>query len=198
MSSTSLPILAALTAALVMITSAGSLGGADLATPVAKSECRLTLELPAVIKKGEYPKAKVHVTNAGTSSVTLVKPGDGSECAWRTPFIGWSVLPADSSATHPPKHSARVGARCGNVNPLTPSEVFELKVGARAELGDWVGLPPLPKPGKYRVVFYYANVPNTKWSGLPLGKHDEAAMTRVRGSTPVALMSNEAEVEFVE
>lgn len=198
MNSTSLYNLAALTAALVMISSGTSLRGADSAPTVATSECRLALELPAVIKKGEYPQAKVRVTNAGTSPVTLVKPGDGSESAWRTPFIGWSILPAGSSAAHPPKHSARVGARCGNVNPLTPSEVFELKAGAHAELGDWVGLPPLLKPGKYRVVFYYANVPNSKWSGLPLGKHDEAAMTRVRSSTPVALMSNEVEVEFVE
>jgi len=43
-----------------------------------------------------------------------------------------------------------------------------------------------------------SNVPNLKWSGIPLGKHDAGAMHRLKRSSPIALVSNEVQLEVTE
>jgi hypothetical protein len=150
----------------------------------------IAVELKAApgVKKGQRPKFVVEVVNTSDKEITLVKPGDGSDCGWRTPVIAWAV-----EGVRPTRL-----ARCGNINALKADEVFALKPGQRAPLGDWVGFPTLPGPGKYKVRFRYENKPGQKWMGEPLGRHDAAAMARVRGSTPAAAESNVVEVELKE
>jgi hypothetical protein len=133
----------------------------------------------------------VVLRNEGKVAVTLVQPGDGSDCGWRTPRIWWSVLRADDrTARHAQRQSPNRGRRCGNVNALKSNEVFTLKPGQGREL-TWVGVPHLPGPGTYRMVFCYENVPGLKWRGVPLGKHDPATLKRAQGSHPCLLRSNE-------
>lgn len=160
-------------------------------------ECELKLELPATIKQSTQARAKIRINNTGRVPVTLVMPGDGSESRWRTPVVGWSFLPVDSMERHtiqPP----RVLGRCGNINRLSPAEVFVLKPGDGKDLVQWVGFPYSLSPGKYRAVFFYSNIPRLKWSGVPLGEHDQASMKRIKRSTFVALESNEVLVEITE
>jgi hypothetical protein len=157
--------------------------------------CEIHLELPATMTAETRDRSRVQIRNVGTIPVTLVMPGDGSSCRWRTPIVGWSVLPVDSTDQHPEEPPRRRVVRCGNINRLNPGDVFVLNPGEEKELNEWLDFPSRLSPGKYRVVFYYINVPDLKWSGIPLGNHDEEAMNRLKKSTPVALVSNE--VQFV-
>jgi hypothetical protein len=48
--------------------------------------------------------------------------------------------------------------------------------------------------GKYRVVFYYSNIPQLQW----FGAHDAAEMRRVSHSTEIHMRSNEVQFEVTE
>jgi len=143
-----------------------------------------------VVEVGETPQFSVSLVNRGKRVVTLVQPGDGSHWGWRTPVISWSIINVDVSSKNP--HHAK--GRCGNINPLKRDEVFTLDPGEKITLNSWIG--PLFKfqPGTYEVSFHYSNVPNLKWSGIPLGKHDVATMERVRKSTPFKGKSNSVKI----
>jgi hypothetical protein len=139
-----------------------------------------------VIKVGELPDLSVTLVNRGNREVLLVEPGDGSDCGWRTPQIEWSR-----------SHWFR-GPRCGNINALKLEEVFILKPGESRRLCDWVGVPQLTGPGRYRVAVRYTNDPDQSWSGLPLGEHEGAALQEVRGSAKVSAVSNSVEIVVEE
>jgi len=144
------------------------------------------------IKAGEKPDISAHIINNGKKEVTLVQPGDGSRCKWRTPVVGWSVIPAQRAGRrHPKEPSLYLGGRCGNINALKPQEVFTLKPGQKAMLNKWIDVPTFPRAGTYRAVFYYFNIPDLRWRGLPLGPHDAEAMKRLKSSTRCSLVSNE-------
>jgi hypothetical protein len=138
-----------------------------------------------VVRNGEMPRFRVEVVNHSDAAVTLVKPGDGSDCGCRTPVVAWVVEGVTPG---------RVG-RCGNINALRADEIFTLRPGQRVRLGKWVGFPNLPGPGRYKIRFRYENRPDLKWSGVPLGPHDAKAMPRVRASTPAVAYSNAVTVE---
>lgn len=132
----------------------------------------------------------VELVNTGDRAVTLVMPGDGSDAAWRTPILRWSVS-SETGYETPPLF------RCGNVNPLRPDEVFTLAPGERRRLPQWV--PPISgvSPGAYTLRLTYINDPTLKWQGVPLGPHDPAAIERIRESTPCRAISNELKVTVV-
>jgi hypothetical protein len=151
----------------------------------------IAVELKAatpVVTKGEFPKLVAEVVNKSDKEITLVKPGDGSESGMRTPLVKWEI------------EGVKPGPRprCGNINALKADEVVTLKPGQRLPLGDWLGPLRLPGAGKYKVQLRYENNPALKWGGIPLGNHDEAAMARVRASTPAVAVSNAVEVEVRE
>jgi hypothetical protein len=153
----------------------------------------LVLRIEAVkteIESGKDLDIKATISNNGKEPVTLVAPGDGSDCRWRTPVIGWSVL-TEPKAEHPEYPPLEKGARCGNVNALTADEVFILEPKQSKQLSGWIGAPALKEPGIYRIAFYYFNEPGRKWCGIPLGKHDEKTMKIVQESFPCAMRSNE-------
>ncbi len=139
------------------------------------------------VKRGETPQLEVTLVNEGASPVTLVAPGDGSEFGWRTPIVAWQpTAPTDRT--------------CGNTNPLTADEVFELRPGERRRVSGWIGKPrlDLQAPGRHEVSVTYTNEPGRTFEGLPLGVHDAEAMRRVRASTPVVAKSNVLVIEVVE
>jgi hypothetical protein len=120
-----------------------------------------------------------------------VRPGDGSSVGWRTPIIGWSVLKADDRAAHPSTPPVERGARDGNINSLRASDLLTIEPGTTEPLGEWVGAPSFPSAGSYRALFYYRNVPDLAWKGIPLGSHDAAAMKQVAATAACSLVSNE-------
>jgi hypothetical protein len=162
-----------------------------------KVHCALEIDPPEEARLGDYIQLTAHIRNDGNTPVTLVQPGDGSNCGWRTPIVGWSVLPADSTESHPANPPLCKGGRCGNVNALKPDEIFTLQPGESRELSGWLGPLPIDADGAYRVHLYYTNDPDIKWSGLPLSPHDPAAMRRLKDSTPVQLISNELKLHVI-
>jgi hypothetical protein len=165
---------------------------------LAEDKLVLTITPPAQpIHVGDYPRFDVTISNRGSNSVTLVTPGDGSEDAWRTPVVGWSMLPADTTQKHPETPSRGIVARCGNINGIKLSEVFALKPGEDKHLEHWIGWLAFQTPGKFRIVFYYQNVPDMKIQGVPLEEHEKGAIKRIRRSTPCKLVSNEVVIEVL-
>lgn len=167
-------------------------------TGIESAPCQLRLEVPKPFTSGLPMIVKPQIRNTSKSNVSLVMPGDGSEVGMRTPVIGWSILSADSDDEHPKTPPRTPGARCGNTNALRMNEIFTLKPRETREFECRIDRPTGLTPGKYRIVFYYSNDPQMKWSGVPLGgEHDREAMRRVKESTAVALISNEVQFEVV-
>ncbi len=137
----------------------------------------------------DYPRFAVTLRNNSAAPLTLVEPGDGSESGWRTPVVSWSVLPAKSVVKHPTHATPGHILRCGNMNPLAASEIFTLAPHQSRSLGGWLGVPPLRKPGRYRVKFFYANIPGQPW--VDEGQNDALLIQRVRRSSQCSLASNE-------
>ena len=143
-----------------------------------------------VVKIDEYPVVKLYITNNGNETVTLVRPGDGSESAWRTPIVQWSILDAGDATSHPAAPDLTPKFRgCGNINALKWNEVFTVAPGETIEIER--GLPTFRKAGNYRVTMFYTNRPSMQWLGVELGTHHPIAMWRVRNSTECSLTSNE-------
>jgi hypothetical protein len=144
----------------------------------------VTLELHAktpVITLGERPQFRAELINAGKEPIVIVLPGDGSIVGWRTPIVRW-------------KPHMRNERWCGNINALKADEVITLQPQARVDISEWIGWPTLNKVGTHKVVLEIENVPGHRWYGEPLGKHDAAAMARVRRSAPFKALSNTVEI----
>ena len=182
--------------ALLAFVAAAVFGADKIATQPPKLRLAITTK-NNVVSNAKPLEIEAHITNLGDKPVTLVQPGDGSNCGWRTPLIGWSVRPA-GDMRHPDKPRMTSQARCGNINTLGPDEVFTIESGATAKFSSWVMRPNIPGRGKHTVVFYYENRPDLQWKGIPLGRHDPAAMRKVKSSTPCKLVSNELIVERIE
>jgi hypothetical protein len=145
----------------------------------------------AVYKEGEQIGLCVTIMNKGPKPVTLVQPGDGSDCAWRTPIIGWSIIKVEDEKTrHPDDLPLQKGiTRCGNRNSLKSTEIFTVKPNEFKQLSDWVSYPHLT-PGTYRLVLYYQNDPGHKnWRGL--SQDDPEALREVKKTFACLLKSNE-------
>jgi hypothetical protein len=142
-----------------------------------------------ILKPGEQPQFTLTLTNRSSREVLLVKPGDGSDCGWRTPVTTWLI---DG------ERRAERGARCGNINRLKPDEVVVLKPGEKLKETDWLGNPSLALPGKYKLSVRYVHDPKLTWKGVPLGKHDAAAMERITASRRVEVESNAVEIVVKE
>ena len=173
------------------------IGWVDLKTP---PEIDIELiTLTPIVKANETPHLSVSLENRGWRSVTLVQPGDGSLVGWRTPVISWAGFNPDFPI-----------GRCGNINALKKDEIFTIAPGGKVQLNSgWIQasflarFPTQPgtfllQPGTYQVSFNYSNVPNLKWTGIPLGRHDWFAMRRLRNSTPFEGTSNTVAITVVD
>ena len=160
--------------------------------------CELRIELPNQIKRSAIGDYKIQIDNVGPVPVTLVQPGDGSAAGRRTPLTGWSLLAVDSEEKHPPGPPAHGGARCRNTSPLQPDELFVLKPGETKDLFQPIVFLRSAMPGRYRVVFYYTNVPDITPAGIGVSQHERGTLERCRRSTPISLVSNEVQVEIID
>ena len=168
-----------------------------IASTACCQDLELKLQAPAeAIHVGDYAKFIVTIANNGKEPVTLVEPGDGSECKWRTPVIGWSVLPAEETQKkHPDEPPLFQGGRCGNMNALSSQELFTLKSGNSKRLEDWMGHPTFANPGKFRMVFFYQNIPDLKTSKM--GGLQPEVLEKLKSSQACLLKSNEIVVEVL-
>lgn len=148
-------------------------------------------KVEAVLAKAEsknpaFPQFELTLTNRGETAVTLVQPGDGSNCGWRTPHLKWQW-----TADHDRKPLTE--ARCGNINSLKAGEVFTLNPGESKVMKDWIQ-SAIPGPGNYKVKVTYINDPQAKFRGIELGNHNAAEMEKVRASTPLSVESNTLDI----
>jgi hypothetical protein len=173
----------------------------------------LRLKTSTTHVKGGKAVWEVRIVNCGKKTVTLVQPGDGSDCGWRTPIVEWVIdgkvpgtgamevreVVKDGRNRKPELQAACLTdcaqriARCGNINALKANEVFDIPPSKEVGLNAWVGFPPLD-PGKHKVIVRYFNLPEYVWKGKPLGEHDKKAMQRVKNSLKAALESNPFEI----
>ena len=156
----------------------------DSTAPMASRCAGVRLEL----KTSTNPEGRITflgtLINDGTKTVTLVDPGDGSNVGWRTPIITWNVATSDGTLVPPPPQ----GARCGNVNRIDDSEIFDLAPGERHVLSEWLGGPHAPA-GSYVIRLVYENDPSRKQSGVALGPTSSDALDRIANSTPCKVES---------
>ena len=161
-------------------------------TSALAADCGLELEVTALTNRvdasewGMVPgeTLRVILRNKGKEALTLVRPGAGSSAGWRTPILTWEV------ELHGGVYEEPSLWRCGNINPLRPGEVFEFAPGAMLDLSDQVPGIYVDKKGVYSVALRFQNDPTLEWGGIPLGKHDEAEMERVRHSSSCVVRSN--------
>jgi hypothetical protein len=143
------------------------------------------------VKVDEEIHLKFTISNNGSDSVTLVNPGDGSEHAWRTPIVQWSILKTDTATQHPAEPVPSDVPRCGMMNSLEAKEVFSLAAGETRELQNWEYLSSFKEPGVYRVVFLYSNKPSLQWKDELSFSHNLIALWRAKHSTETTIASNE-------
>lgn len=110
-----------------------------------------------VIEAGGQPHIEFALVNTSkTRTHKVVKPGDGSECGWRDPWVHLSAeqrgVDGKWAALDP-----RGYGRCGLYDSDWLKDVVELKPGAELSLKGW-SAPPLfdfQYPGKVRVTGHY-------------------------------------------
>ena len=149
------------------------------------AEVKLRIELVTetpVLSSGMSPLFVAHLVNDAAESITIVLPGDGSECGMRTPIVRWN----------PPRLEGR---RCGNINALKADEIVTLGAGERIRLKGWIQRPTLKEPGTHKVSLELENVPELEWRGEPLGQHSISAMERVRRTSAFKAVSNVVEIQ---
>jgi hypothetical protein len=143
------------------------------------------------VKVGEEISLKVVLSNNDNDVVTLVSPGDGSENAWRTPIVQWSIIKDDKLAKHPSEPKAAEESDCGMMNSIKSDEVFQMNSGETREVKHWTFLPPFKEPGVYRVAYLYANRPSLKWHNESSMQHNAIAFWKAKHSTETNIVSNE-------
>lgn len=82
------------------------------------------------------------------------------------------------------------------MNLVRASEIFRLRPGSSRTLDEWVGAPVFAKPGVYRVVFYYHNIPEL--GGPVADERRVEILEKIKQTDPCALVSNEVIVGIDE
>ena len=143
-------------------------------------EVRLDVPARPLGREEFQEQVKIVVTNVDDEPIRLVAPGDGSSVGWRTPTLGWSVLPADSTAPRADTEADAGLIRCGNINAIREDELLELDAGESVEFDSWLS-PPNLDVGTFRVAVHYLNDPTLEIQGVPLG--DGVDSSRLRKTT---------------
>ncbi|MCP3917591.1 MAG: hypothetical protein GY711_18760 [bacterium] len=130
------------------------------------------------------------IVNYGQQTVTVVRPGDGSCWATRTPYIEWTTRDATTGTVVAPPPGIRA---CALQNAMQLDEIVTLEPGHSVDLRSWLGAPYLPGPGRFSVRLRYECNPNAD----RLSWYDEiapGAWSRLRASTLLVLESAPIEI----
>jgi|SRR5687768_5960751 len=165
---------------------------------------------PSTVRLKDASRIEATVRNDDDTTAILIMPGDGSVDAWRTPVVGWSVLPISrGSSSHTSIPTKPQFRQCGMMSDLEQKDVFELRSGESKNVDSG---PPFPGPGTYRLVYSYRNQPGL-WVPCELtplqrlfalfdrswtATCGSPAMQRMYSSTPCELTSNELIVTVVK
>lgn len=171
---------------------------APLTKELIESDLKLVAIPPKerVIEAGTQAHIGLKLVNTSkTRTHKVVKPGDGSECGWRDPWVrvtgeqrgvdgAWTAL------------KPRGYARCGLYDHDWPKDVVELKPGAELALTSWYspGHFDFQFPGKVRLIGHYEFRAVGGKNGQPRPDADRGAMA---GVPLFALKTEPVEFEVV-
>lgn len=171
---------------------------APLTKQMIETDLRLVAVAPKerVIEAGTQAHIGLKLVNTSkTRTHKVVKPGDGSECGWRDPWVhvtaeqrgvdgAWIAL------------KPRVYGRCGLFDSDWPKDTVELKPGAELALKDWyhpAGFD-FQYPGMVRLVGHYEYRAVGGKNGRPRPDAERGAMA---GVPLFALRTEPVEFEVV-
>lgn len=166
-----------------------ALDESSLPTPPLVLELRTVERLDATAD----PVVELALVNRSGKPVKVVKPGDGSECGWREPYVFWSAeekAPDGEWASMTPKPYGR----CGLFAAHWEKDVVELAPGERLVLRDWlrpVNRTFLLKVGhRYRLTAHYQYRARASSKGVDAAPVDGGPM---KGVKPFEIKSRPAE-----
>ncbi len=134
-----------------------------------------------IIEAGTQPYIEFKLVNTSkTRTHKVVKPGDGSECGWRDPWVHVTAEQrgVDGSWTAMQRQSF---GRCGLFDWDWAKDVVELKPGAELALSDWCSPArfEFQYPGKVRLTGHYAYRATGGKDGKPRPDAERGLMTGV-------------------
>lgn len=162
-----------------------------MSLPTAKVDIQCDTQVVTIGQR--LPNFRKSIKNLGRHEMLVVQPNDGCEWHMRTPHIGWAIKKVGDKSPWPSQVPKLANVmRCGNVDPLSDQQLTSLKPLGTVEIlgGDSFLGKLLSKPGRYRLVFYYAHVTDVKQFRLAAFGH-RTIVDRVRASEPYQLLSNE-------
>ena len=182
----------------MMTTTAALLTGLTLALGAAPTPPELTvraeLESPPVIEPGERIQIKARLVNSSrTATLPIVLPGDGSESAWREPYVYYSAEAATGDEMWRPVGEGLRG-RCGLYDDDWTDEIRTLAPGESVDLG-WMSSPhwalDLPTSGRVRIRVHYA------WRHPSVTRSQRTAEgTPMEGIAPYEIVSDPIEIDI--
>lgn len=111
---------------------------------------------PTTVKVGDSIELEAWLVNRGKQAVTVVKPGDGSESAWREPYVYFTAERRQGDGwTAVKRHGV---GRCGLFDPDWEKDKVGLGPGEKLELMSWIPGPQAffdLEPGHYRFRVHY-------------------------------------------
>ena len=165
---------------LSMAVGCGKPRGADHEAAVWPASLDLEIAIDSsIVERGTFATVRAFIVNRGRDELLVPLLADGSLHGWRSPKATWR---SDIAL-------APLGMRCGNMNPLTESDLAILAPGERRELG-WVVLPEFASTGDHHLVLEYNHDPALQWGGLPSQGHDRSAMRALQSIPAFRLTSN--------
>lgn len=148
------------------------------------------LQLKLELADSKQPAFRLALVNTGAVARKVVKPGDGSDVAWREPAIRWTgEVWQNGRWVALPMRSV---GRCGNYESNWQKDVVDLGPGQKLAI-EWGNYPVtlvLPEHGRIRVTasYVYAAGANSKGGVV--------ASTGAMGATPEFTVAS-APLEFV-
>lgn len=160
---------------------------------------RLVLESRhSLVKLHQWPGVSARLVNDSDRTVSLIRPGEGSQAGLRAPILSWSVRRDDDPAPHRYRRPQRGEFRCGNIPPPGVDDVASLAPGASTPIWlDSSGLV-LREPVTYRVVLFFESRPAEDlehWRMM--APAPAAAWRRLEATETVRLRSNELVLRVV-
>ncbi|MFT7622289.1 MAG: hypothetical protein ACI9WU_001457 [Myxococcota bacterium] len=104
------------------------------APPTTDLQIAAALKTPDTVEPGAQIKLEAHLVNhSRTITHRVVRPGDGSEVAWREPYVFYSAEADSGDGVWRPV-AKRPGGRCGLYDHDWPKDVLDLKPGERMQI----------------------------------------------------------------
>jgi len=131
------------------------------------------------------------LTNRTSEPMVVMRPGDGSEWGWRTPYIERIIRDETGKVVTWP-----VGGRCGNTDPMLKEDMAMLQPGESVtwKNGAWIRDFSYT-PGKYTVSLAYHHDPAVEF--LFAGA-DMPGLEPMRQSKPFSVVTNAVNIECVD